>query len=148
MIPIEVTFFMFFILALFTESKTYFILATFSLLNVYVYPYTSPDNPNLLDIYASIDFFACIAVLLFGDIHKIYQSFILAIMVFCHGLMEQALNFDFYYDVTSQFYEGTIVLLLIAQMMGVFYGIDNVPNPHFDIWKIRNSSGVNRKSLS
>ena len=145
MIPIEVTFLAFLALAIITSSKTYFILAAFSFLNIYVYPHTSSEDINLLDIYATIDFFACLAVLLFGDIHRIYQSIILAIMVLCHGMMEQSLYFDFYYDATSTIYESVIAALLIAQMMGVFRGTDYLHNLRFYIWKVRRFGSSNRK---
>lgn len=148
MIPIEITFIAFLFLAAITASRTYFILATFSLINIYIYPYTSSEDINLLDIYATIDFFACVAVLLFGDIHKIYQSVILALMVLCHGMMEQALYFDFYYDATSNIYESMIAALLIAQMMGVFRGTDYLSNPRFDIWKVHRFGNWNRNSNS
>lgn len=144
MIPIEITFLAFLALAILTSSRTYFILALFSLLNIYIYPYTSSEDINLLDIYASVDFFACVAVLLWGDIHKVYQSVILAIMVLCHGIMEQVLYFDFYYDISITIYGSVIAALLIAQMMGVFRGTDYLHSPRFDIWKVYRSGGFNR----
>lgn len=145
MIPIELTFIAFFALAIYTSSRTYFILALFSLLNVYVYPYTSSSDVSLLDIYASIDFFTCVAVLLFGDIHKVYQSIILTVMVLLHGLMEFALQADFYYEVTTNLYINAITALLIAQMMGVFRGSDRIYNPISHFWKVRRPSGFDNR---
>lgn len=144
MIPIEVTFLAFLALAILTSSRTYFILSSFSLLNIYIYPHTSADDLNLMDVYASVDFFACLAVIFFGDIHKIYQSVILATMVFAHEIMELALYFDFHYDVSTTIYESMIAALLMAQMMGVFCGTDRLSHPRFDIWKVCRINSFNR----
>lgn len=143
MIPIELTFLAFLFLAIVTSSRTYFILALFSLLNVCIYPFTSASDTYLLDIYSSIDFACGVAILLFGDIHKIYQSVFLSLMILCNALMEQALQIDFYYDISVGIYENLIAVFLIAQMMGVFRGTDYLHRPRFNLWEIYRSSSTN-----
>lgn len=143
MIPIELTFFAFLLLAIFTSARTYFILALFSLLNVLVAPYTSATDPHLLDVYSSIDFAAGVAVLLFGDIHKIYQATFLSLMILCHAMMEHALQVDFYYYNSVVIYENLIALFLLAQMMGVFRGTNYLHRPRFNLWEIYRSSRFN-----
>lgn len=144
MIPIELTFVAFLLLAIFTSSRTYFILALFSLLNVCIYPYTSESDQYLLDIYSSVDFAAGVAILLFGDIHKIYQSVFLSLMILCHAIMEQLIQIDFYYNISVGIYENLIALFLLAQMMGVFRGIDSLHSPRFNLWEIHSFSRFNR----
>lgn len=83
--------------------------------------------------YASIDFVTCIVILFFGDIHKIYQSVILELMVFCHYLMEIALSNGYIKFVESDIYVNTMMFLLIAQIVGADHGINRILNSLFDL---------------
>ena len=143
MIPVELTFVVFSLLAIFTSSRTYFILALFSLLNVYLFQYTSETDIHLLDTYSTIDFAAGVAIILFGDIHRVYQSFFLALMILCHALMEQALQIDFYYNISVALYENLIAAFLIAQMMGAFRGTNYLHSPRRDLWKVHRFGNFN-----
>jgi hypothetical protein len=149
MIPLGITLLVFFVIGLLLKSKTYFILAIFSWINIYVDKFTTSHDLYLMLTYTSIDFLAALAILFFGDIHKIYQSVLLTLMVFAHCLMEMALVNDYSFFIESNIYTDTITLLLLAQMMGVFYGIDRIFNPvcspNTDMWETCNTDLLDRK---
>jgi hypothetical protein len=143
MISVELVFLAFLFLAIITLSRTYFILSAFSLVNVLIYPFTSESDPHLLDILSSISFATGVAIMLFGDIHKIYQTVIIALTILCLSVMEIVLQSDFYYDISVGIYENLIAAFLIAQMMGVFRGTNYLHSPRFNLWEIYRTSRFN-----
>jgi len=149
MIPLEITLLAFFVIGLLMKSRTYFILAIFAWINIYVDKFTTSHDLYLMLTYSSIDFLAALSILFFGDIHKIYQSVLLTLMVFSHFLMEIALVNDYSFFIESNVYTNTITLLLLSQMMGVFYGVTRIYNPvcspNTDIWETSNTNLLDSK---
>jgi hypothetical protein len=72
--------------------------------------------------YASIEFFTSFGILLFGDIHKLYQSSVLALMLCLHLIMEAALVVDNVWFIESGIYTYGMSLLIIASLMGAGRG--------------------------
>src|SRR5512146_3196290 len=95
MIPLWATVFAFAAVAYITKSRTYVVLAISSLVNVYVDHFTHPDDQYLLVTYSTIEFCTALAVIYYGDIHKLYQSTMLALFLMAHFIMEMALVYDF-----------------------------------------------------
>lgn len=150
MIPLEMTLLIFFVIGLIRKSKTFYVLAIFAWLNIYIYPKTTADDLYLMLTYTTVDFFAALAILHFGDIQKLYQTSILALTIVMHLLMEMALIEDWAGFIESGIYIHTITALLILQMLGGSYGINRLSNPlrrsDFDIWATDNLSVPNHKS--
>ena len=125
MITPILVFIAFFILALITRTRTYFILAICAYLNFVVDKFTSENDLYLMVIYSAIDFITCVTILVFGDILKVYQGTILLLMIFAHFMMEIALVNDNVFLIESDIYVYTVSLLIILQMIGARYGVDN-----------------------
>lgn len=150
MIPLEVTLLIFFVIGLVRKSKTFFILAVFAWLNIYIYPKTSADDLYLMLTYTTVDFCAALVILHFGDIHKLYQTSMLALMILAHCVMEFALITDWVGFIESDIYIHTITALLILQMLWGIYGIDRLHNPihrsDFNPWQAGNFGLPNHKT--
>jgi hypothetical protein len=147
MITPILVFIAFFILAVLTRTKTYFILATCAYLNFIVDKFTSENDLYLMVIYSAIDFITCVTILVFGDILKVYQGTILLLMIFAHFLMEMALVHDNVYLIESDIYVYTVSVLIILQMIGARYGVDNnnpLPWRNYHNYKINNLGLFNR----
>lgn len=126
MIPLWIIVVAFSILAYITKSRTYMILAFSALVNVYVDTFTSADDQYLMVTYASIEFFTALAILYFGDVHKIFQSIILTLMLCNHYVMEFALTIDNVSYIESDIYSYIITLLIILQLIGAGRGMDKL----------------------
>jgi len=124
MIPVWITAFAFCFVAYLTGSRTYIVLALSSLANVYINHFTRSDDLYLMVTYSSIEFFTCLAVLHFGDWHKLYQSTILFMMLTLHFSMEAALVYDFAEFIESGIYTYIMMGLIIAQLIGASRGTD------------------------
>ena len=150
MIPLEITLLIFFVIGLVRKSKTFFILALFAWLNIYIYPKTSDDDLYLMLTYTTVDFCAALVILHYGDIQKLYQTFLLALMIITHCIMEFALITDMAGLIESGLYIHTITALLILQMLGGTYGIDRLSSPlrrsDFDTWATDNLGLPNHKT--
>lgn len=150
MIPLEATLLIFFAMGLMRKSKTFYVLALFAWFNIYIYPKTTADDLYLMLTYTTVDFFAALVVLHFGDIQKFYQTSLLALMILAHLIMEAALIQDWVGFIESGVYIHTITALLILQMLGGFYGTDRIFNPlrcsDFDIWATDNFGVSNHKA--
>lgn len=150
MIPLEVTLLIFFVIGLVRKSKTFYILAVFAWLNIYIYPKTSSDDLYLMYTYATVDFCAALVILYFGDIQKLYQTSMLALMILAHCVMEFALITDWVGFIESDIYIHTITALLILQMLWGIYGLDRLHNPihrsDFDTWQAGNFGLPNHKT--
>lgn len=124
MIPLWVTVFAFAAVAYITKSRTYAILAFSALVNVYIDHFTHADDPYLMVTYSTIEFCTAIGVIYFGDIHKLYQSSMLALFLCAHFMMEFALVYDFTAIIYSNIYINTISILILAQLIGAGRGLD------------------------
>jgi len=126
MIPLWITIFAFCTAAYFTKSLTYAILAFSSIVNLYIDNFTRADDLYLMLTYSSIEFFTCLAVLFYGDIHKIYQSVILTLMLLLHFTMEYALEYDYIGFIESGVYVYAMSGLIIMQLLGASHGMDRI----------------------
>ena len=124
MIPIWITALAFLSVAYLTRSRTYAVLALSSIFNIYVDHFTRSDDLYLMVTYSSIEFFTCLAILYYGDSHKIYQSIILFMMLCLHFVMEIALDYDYVPFIESGIYTYTMSGLIIAQLIGAGRGMD------------------------
>ena len=124
MIPIWLTALAFLSVAYLTKSRTYAVLALSSIFNIYIDHFTRSDDLYLMVTYSSIEFFTCLAVLYYGDSHKIYQSVILFMMLCLHFIMEVALDYDYSSFIESGLYTYTMSGLIIAQLIGAGRGMD------------------------
>lgn len=150
MIPLDVTLLIFFAIGLVRKSKTFYILALFAWLNIYIYPKTSSNDLYLMLTYTTVDFCAALAILYLGDIQKLYQTSMLALMILAHCVMEFALIIDWVWFIESNVYINAITALLILQMLWGIYGIDRLSNPlhrsDFDTWQAGNFGLPNHKT--
>ena len=126
MIPIWITAFAFCSVAYLTKSRTYTILALSSIANIYIDHFTSETDLYLMVVYSAIEFFTCLAVIFYGDFHKLYQSVLLFMMLCMHFIMESALTIDSVLFIESQIYTYAMSGLIIAQLMGVGRGMDKI----------------------
>jgi len=130
MIPLWVTVFAFLAVAYITKSRTYGVLAFSALVNVYIDHFTHSDDPYLMVVYSSIEFFTGLAVLYYGDIHKLFQTSVLTLLMAVHFTMEYALVYDKIAFIESNAYVYIISGLIIAQLIGAGRGLDNSYSPH------------------
>jgi hypothetical protein len=126
MIPLWITVFAFASVAYITGARTYKILAFSALVNVYIDTYTSPDDQYLMVVYSSIEFFTALGILYYGDIHKLFQTVILALMLLTHYTMEYALAFDKVEFIDSGAYTYIISALIVSQLIGAGRGLDKL----------------------
>jgi len=126
MIPLELTLLVFFVLGVILKSRTYFILAVFAWINIYADKFTSSEDIYLMLTYASIDFSCALAIIYLGDIQKLYQTSMLAMMVLAHSFMELSLINDSVWIIESNLYINVIMVLLVMQMLGGIYGRDRI----------------------
>jgi len=141
MIPLWMTVLAFLFAAYITSSRTYAVLALSAIVNIYLDNFTRADDQYLMVTYSAIEFFTCFAVLHFGDIHKLYQSVILFIMLSLHFTMEAALVFDYAVFIESGIYTYTMTGLIVAQLMGASRGTDKLSWPYSD-WRETNLFGL------
>jgi hypothetical protein len=80
-------------------------------------------------VYSSIEFFTCLAVIFWGDCHKLYQSSLLFMMLCLHFAMEAALTFDSVWFIESEIYTYAMSGLIIAQLIGASRGMDKISRP-------------------
>src|SRR5574343_857575 len=113
MIPLWVTVFAFAAVAYLIQSRTYWVLAVSALVNIYIDQFTNAADPYLMVTYSSIEFCTGMAVIYFGDIHKLYQSIMLSLFLMAHFIMEFALVYDISSIITSNAYTYTISLLIL-----------------------------------
>lgn len=150
MIPLGITFLAFFLCAVLTKSRTYALLAIFALLNWQMDAFQHETDRWLVLTYAMLDFMACVAILRWGDTHQVYQTVILALMVFCHYMMELALVMDYVWFIESDIYIQSITGLLLAQFIGGWHGIYRTYHPlhsaYSDFWEACGSNRFNRTS--
>jgi len=125
-IPLWITVCAFLIVAYLTKSRTYSVLAFSAICNLLIDYFTHADDQYLMMTYASIEFFTALGVFVLGDIHKIYQSSILALMLMLHFFMETALVIDNVWFIESGIYTYGISLLIIVQLMGASRGTDKL----------------------
>lgn len=130
MIPLWVTVFAFAAVAYITKSRTYGVLAFSALANVYIDHFTHADDQYLMVTYSSIEFFTGLAVLYYGDIHKLYQTSILTMMLMAHFFMEYSLVYDRIAFIESGIYIYTISGLIIAQLIGAGRGLNYTHSPY------------------
>lgn len=126
MIPLFITVLAFAAVAYITKSRTYWILAFSALANVYIDHFTHADDENLMVVYSSIEFFTGLAVLHYGDIHKFYQTSMLALLLVVHFTMEYALVYDKVAYIESGIYIYIVSTLIILQLMGAGRGLDKL----------------------
>lgn len=126
MIPLLITVIAFCAVAHLTKSITYSILALAYSFNAYLDNFTRADDSSLMVIYSSLDFATCLAIMYFGDIHKLYQSALLFAMLALHFAMEAALVYDYVPFIESGIYTYTMTGLIIAQLMGASRGMDKL----------------------
>lgn len=124
MIPIWITALAFCSVAYLTKSRTYVVLALSSIINIYIDHFTRSDDLYLMVTYSSIEFFTCLAVIYYGDSHKVYQSILLFLMLCLHFIMEIALDYDYAPFIESGIYTYTMSGLIIAQLIGAGRGMD------------------------
>lgn len=129
MIPIWLTAFAFCSVAYLTGSRTYAVLALSSMVNIYIDHFTLSTDQYLMVTYSAIEFFTCLAVLHFGDSHKIYQSIVLFLMLSLHFSMEVALVTDSVWFIESGIYTYLMSVLIITQLMGAGRGMDTISWP-------------------
>lgn len=150
MIHLEITLLIFFAISIALKSRTFFVLALFAWINIYVDKFTTEDDLYLMLTYATVDFICAISILYFGDIQKLYQSSLLAAMILAHTLMEIVLVNDYVSLIESNTYLNTITVLLILQMLGGMYGTDRIYYPlhrsYFDRRSIGFSGVSNHKT--
>lgn len=100
--------------------------------------------------YTTVDFCAALMILHYGDIQKLYQTSMLALMIIAHCFMELALIRDWAVLIESEIYTHTITALLILQMLWGIYGIDRLSSPirrsDFDTLQTSNFSLPNHKT--
>jgi hypothetical protein len=130
MIPFWLTILAFCFVAYLTRSRTYSILAFSAICNLYIDNFTHADDQYLMVTYASIEFFTAFCVLVFGDIHKLYQSSVLALMLLLHFTMEAALVVDDVWFIESGIYTYGMSLLIIVQLMGAGRGTKELTTLH------------------
>lgn|SRR5512139_729042 len=130
MIPLLVTVFAFAAVAYITKSRTYGVLAFSALANVYIDHFTHADDQYLMVTYSSIEFFTGLAILYYGDIHKLYQTSVLTLMLLAHFLMEYSLVYDKIAVIESGAYIYTISGLIIAQLIGAGRGLNYTHSPY------------------
>lgn len=126
MIPLWLTVFAFCTAAYLTNSRTYTVLALSSIANLYIDHFTSADDLYLMVVYSSIEFFTGLAVLYFGDIHKLYQTSMLTLFLIVHFTMECALVYDKVEYIESGIYIYLISGLIIAQLIGAGRGLNKI----------------------
>lgn len=126
MIPVWLTAIAFCFVAYLTSSRTYLVLALSAIVNCYIDHFTRSDDLYLMVTYSSIEFFTCLGVLYFGDIHKLYQSIILFFMLSLHFVMEAALVYDLVSFIESGFYTYIMMGLIIAQLIGASRGTEQL----------------------
>jgi len=141
MIPLWLTALAFCSIAFLTGARTYAVLAIASMVNIYVDNFTSSTDQYLMVTYSSMEFFTCLAVLYFGDVHKLYQSVILFLMTVLHFVMEAALVFDNVFFIESGIYTYTMSALIILQLWGAGRGLDKIHR------SCHNRGKVNRVAL-
>ena len=126
MIPLFLTVFAFCVMAYLIRSRTYSILAFSAICNLYIDHFTHADDQYLMVTYASIEFFTAFGVLIFGDIHKLYQSSVLAVMLSLHLVGQTSKILDNYYLFESGIYTYGMSLLIIVSLMGAGRGTDKL----------------------
>lgn len=102
------------------RSRTYFILLYASLLNMMIYPFTSEYSVVL---ESSLDVTILLALLLFGDKHRLYQAGLLLIALIFHFRFE--LDQTYGTDLILSNYGAVITGITIMQLLGVSHGIFN-----------------------
>lgn len=127
MIPLWITAMAFCAVAYLTNSRTYAVLALSAIVNIYIDHFTLETDQYLMVTYSLIEFFTCLAVFHFGDVHKLYQSIMLALMLVLHFTMEAALVFDYVDFIESGIYTYVMSGLIIAQLIGAGRGMDTLP---------------------
>ena len=130
MIPIWVTAFAFLAVGYLTKSRTYWVLAFSAFVNIYIDNFTHADDRYLIVTYSAIEFFTALGILYYGDIHTLYQTTALTLMVANHFAMEYALVYDKIAYIESGIYIHIISGLIIAQLIGAGRGLDNITNPY------------------
>lgn len=140
MIPLWITIVAFCTAACLTKSTTYAILAFSSIVNLYIDNFTQADDLYLMLTYSSIEFFTAMAVLFYGDIHKIYQSIILTAMVALHFTMETTLEYDYAEFIDSGAYVYIMSGLIIMQLLGAAHGMDKLTSQP---WASNNRGKIN-----
>lgn len=129
--------------ACFSKARTYNVLAFFSLINAGIHwlisavffighSYFNWQYSNLPDwsiwwqaIYGSLDLLAIIFILRFGSIHKIYQVSLLILLVTLHlglGIDNWLYTKGYNVNLVFDLYFPTILMIMIAQMLGAFCG--------------------------
>jgi len=140
MIPLWINVFAFYALAFILKSRTYSILAFSAIANLAIDHYTTADSPWLMMVYSDIELVTALLVLKYGDIQKIYQSILLALMLALHFTGQLFIVIDDYYLFESGIYTYVMSLLIIFQLLGAGCGTDKLntlhrPNPNR--WKTR-----------
>lgn len=124
MIPAIIQFAAFFALAMMIRSRTYTLLAVFSLVNLASDQFTHPDDLYLMVTYSLIDYATIMALLAFGDIHKMRQVIILAAMITLHALLEYDQLFGT--NIVFDWYIYGVSALILAQLAGARGDINRV----------------------
>lgn len=124
MIPAIIQFSAFFALALMIRSRTYTLLAVFSLVNLAADQFTHSDDLYLMVVYSLIDYITIMALIAFGDIHKMRQVIILALMISLHALLEYDQVFGT--NIVFDWYIYGVSALILAQLAGARGGINRI----------------------
>lgn len=93
-----------------------------ALVNLAVDQFTTASDSHLMVVYATMDFSTAMAILWFGDKHRIYQSCLLGIMIFYHMLLE--VDQIFGTSIIFDWYEYAISVIILAQLLGAHRGAD------------------------
>jgi len=115
-IPAIIQFAAFFSLALMIRSRTYTLLTVFSFVNLVADQLTNSDGLYLMVVYSLIDYITIMALIAFGDIHRMRQVIILALMISLHALLEYDQSFGT--NIVFDWYVYGISALILAQLAG------------------------------
>lgn len=109
---------LFLLAALFTKSRTYWILCVAAFVNILMYPFTSEYGVVL---EASVDLITLSLLIAFGDRHYWYQVGLLMVAMLFHAQFEMDQSTGS--DIILSNYSMAITGITMMQLAGVWHGI-------------------------